>query len=225
MKIEKARHRWDLTPQQALNLQKKLAHQINIKKSLPPDQIKIVAGADVSTYSQEKLNIAIVVVLSFPDLEIIEKAIAQKEVTFPYVPGLLSFREGPVLLKAFEKVKHKPDLILFDGQGLAHPRRYGLACHIGWWLGIPSIGVAKTRLIGKHKEVGKEKGAWKPLFDHSEQIGSVLRTRDNVKPIYVSPGYQVDHKSARGLTLACTPRYRLPEPIRWAHRLGKEVKK
>jgi deoxyribonuclease V len=161
-----------------------------------------------------------VVVLTFPDLELVEHAIARQPTDFPYVPGLLSFREIPTVLEALAQLATSPDLILCDGQGIAHPRRFGIACHLGWWLDRPTIGVAKSRLIGEHEEPGPEKGSWTPLRHRDEVIGAVLRTRTNVKPVFVSPGHRVSLETAIHYTLACTPRYRLPETTRHADRLA-----
>ena len=163
---------------------------------------------------------AAVAVLSFPDLELVETAISSCPTTFPYIPGFLSFREIPAILAALEKSTIIPDLILCDGQGLAHPRRFGLACHLGVLLDIPTIGVAKSLLVGKHGEVGAEKGSWEPLEDRGEIIGAVLRTRTKVKPVYVSIGHKISLSAAIDYVLRSTTKYRLPETTRWADRLA-----
>ena len=159
-------------------------------------------------------------VLSFPDLQLIEYAIARLPARFPYVPGLLSFREMPALLAAFDRLRVRPDLILCDGQGIAHPRRFGIASHLGVFCGIPSIGVAKSRLIGTHGEPIQRRGAWVPLVDQGETIGAVLRTRPRTRPVYVSIGHRVSLPAAVRFVMACTLKFRLPETTRWAHRLA-----
>ncbi|MCK4564465.1 MAG: deoxyribonuclease V, partial [Verrucomicrobia bacterium] len=156
-------------------------------------------------------------------LEVIETAIARRPTTFPYIPGLLSFREIPAILQAMLKLETVPDLLLCDGQGIAHPRRFGIAAHLGLLVDIPSIGVAKSRLAGIHDDVPKEKGSHVPLMDKGEQIGVVLRTRTNVKPLYVSPGHRIGIDSAMKFVMACTTKYRLPETTRWAHKLASGV--
>jgi len=159
-----------------------------------------------------------VVVATFPDFEPVETVLAEAPTPFPYIPGLLSFREGPVLVQAFAKLRAKPDVFLFDGMGIAHPRRCGIASHLGLWLGRPTIGCGKTLLTGKYGDLAEEKGACAPLVDKGETIGVALRTRTGRKPMFISPGHLADIASAAALVLACAPRYRLPEPIRLAHR-------
>ncbi len=208
-------HRWDLTPAEAVALQQELRHKVRLEAD--PGPVRRVAGVDVSCRGEEAR--AAVVVLSFPELRRVDQGLAEVPLTFPYVPGLLSFREGPAVLAAFERLTLWPDLVLFDGQGLAHPRRLGLACHLGLFLDLPSIGCAKSRLCGQHEEPGPERGDWTPLYDGGEILGAVLRSRPQVKPLYVSPGHRVDLKQAVHYVLACCTRYRLPETTRWAHRL------
>ncbi len=163
---------------------------------------------------------AAVALLRFPELTLHEYAISRRPTTFPYVPGLLSFREVPAALDALAKLAETPDLLLCDGQGYAHPRRFGLACHLGLLSGLPAIGVAKTLLTGRHDPVPDEQGAWQPLTDRGEVIGAVLRTRPRTKPIYISVGHRISLASAIDYTLRCTRSYRLPETTRWAHRLA-----
>jgi len=158
-----------------------------------------------------------VVVLSYPSLEILEIASTVDRVSFPYVPGLLSFREGPVLLKAFENLQQRPDIVLFDGQGIAHPRGIGLACHMGLFLDLPTIGCAKTKLIGTFAEVGQERGNFTDLFHKDAVIGAVVRTRNRVRPVFVSPGHRISLQRAIRIVLECCRGYRLPEPVRQAH--------
>ena len=171
------------------------------------------------------LGYAGVIVYSLPELQEIERAFAVVSLTFPYVPGLLSFREGPALLAAFAKLRTEPDLLLFDAHGYAHPRRFGLASHLSVILDKPGIGVAKSRLIGEHKRPGSQKGSWAPLVDSGETIGAVLRTRDLVQPIFVSIGHRVDLKTAVELTLACSDGYRIPKPTREADHFVARLKR
>lgn len=183
-------------------------------------KLRRVAGVDVGFESGGKTTRAAVAVLDYPTLEPIEHAIATLPTTFPYVPGLLSFREIPALIAALEKLAVRPNLLLCDGQGYAHPRRFGLACHLGVLTGIPAIGVGKTRLIGTHGRVPLLKGRWTALEDGGETIGAVLRTRKGVKPVYVSVGHRVCLDTAVKLVMDCVTRYRLPETTRAAHRLA-----
>lgn len=213
-------HRWDVTPQEASHIQQRLAQMSDPPVELSAPQT--VAGVDVSVRGD--VSTAAVVVLNFSDLTVLAIAYARRPTTFPYVPGLLSFREGPVILEAFEKLSIDPDVAIFDGQGIAHPRRMGIARHVGLWLDLPTIGCAKSRLIGASDSPPlPEKGAWTPLTHHGEVIGAVVRTRTNVKPVYISPGHRTDLATAINLTLCCCTRYRLPEPIRQAHRSAGSV--
>jgi deoxyribonuclease V len=183
-------------------------------------KIRTVAGIDVGFEKRGTVTRAAVVVLGFPSLAPVEQAVARQPTRFPYVPGYLSFREAPAVMAALMKLHVKPDLILCDGQGLAHPRRFGLACHLGLLLDTPSIGVAKSRLIGTHADVPAHKGGWTPLMDKEETIGAVLRTRAGVKPVYVSVGHRISLATAIRYVLRCTTRFRLPETTRSAHRLA-----
>jgi len=212
------RHRWDLAPREAMALQEKL--RIRVEHADRLGSVRSVCGIDVGFEAGGAITRAAVVVLSFPALVPIDRAIARRKTTFPYIPGLLSFRETPAVLDALDRLKTAPDLLLCDGQGIAHPRRCGLASHIGLAAGIASIGVAKTRLIGTHREPADRRGAWAPLVDAGETIGAVLRTRAGVKPLYVSIGHRVSLATAIRFTLACCTRYRLPETTRQAHRLA-----
>ncbi len=178
-------------------------------------ELRVIVGADIHV-ERAKARGA-VVVLSYPELRVIEQAIYETEVTFPYVPGLLSFRETPVLLGAFRQIETKPDLLLVDGQGYAHPRRFGLACHLGLILDVPAIGCAKSRLIGEHGPVGPAAGSRADLLDGGEVIGTVLRTRDGVSPLFVSVGHRIGLEEAAAWVLRCCRGYRLPEPTRLAH--------
>jgi deoxyribonuclease V len=182
--------------------------------------VNTVAGIDVGFEDQGRTTRAAVVVLAYPGLQPVAQAISHCPTRFPYVPGYLSFRELPAVLAALDRLSGMPDLILCDGQGIAHPRRFGLACHLGVLTDIPCIGVAKSRLVGTHDEVPPDKGQWVPLMDKQETIGAVLRTRRRVRPVYVSIGHRVSLATAIEYTLRCTTRYRLPETTRHAHRLA-----
>lgn len=212
------RHPWDLDPAQAVGLQRRLAALVRRENAFGP--VRYVAGVDVGFEDRNTVTRAAVVVLDFSALTVVDQAVARRPTTFPYIPGLLSFRELPAVLDAFEGLAVPPDLILCDGQGLAHPRRFGIACHLGIWLDRPTIGVAKSRLIGTHEEVPPAKGAQQPLMDRGECIGAVVRTRAGVQPLYISIGHRIDLPTAVDYVLRCTTRYRLPETTRAAHRLA-----
>lgn len=209
---------WPARAAEAIALQQRLRDQVIRHDQLGP--VHLVAGLDVGMERDGTVMRAAVATLSFPDLRMADQAVVRGPATFPYIPGLLSFREVPVLLEALGRLGQPPDLLLCDGQGLAHPRRFGLACHLGVLTGIPSIGVAKSLLIGKHDPLPARRGAWRPLLDSGEVVGAALRTRDGVAPVYVSIGHKVSLETAIDFTLACTPRYRLPETTRAAHRLA-----
>lgn len=220
-------HDWSMTYKEAVALQRELAGRIDLRDRLPRP-LRTVAGVDVSYEKHGDLFFAAVIVLSFPELQPVEEASASGTVTFPYIPGLLSFRELPILLGAFRTLKNIPDAVLVDGQGIAHPRRFGIAGHLGLWTGLPTVGCAKSRLCGEHGTPGLRRGDAVPLIDKGERIGTVLTTRDGVRPLYVSPGHRIDHEAAVELVLACGRRTRMPEPTRLAHlatnRLRREAK-
>jgi deoxyribonuclease V len=181
---------------------------------------RTVAGVDVGFEEAGRVTRAAVAVLDFPELTLCESAVVRRKTRFPYVPGYLSFRETPAVLAALDKLRGIPDLLLCDGQGYAHPRRFGFACHLGLLADIPSIGVAKSRLVGGHGKLAARKGAWVPLLDDDERIGAVLRTRTGVQPLYVSIGHRISLETAIDYVLRCTTRFRLPETTRYAHRLA-----
>jgi len=212
-------HTWDLTPAQARRLQEQLRGRVTREDLLggPPAR---VAGIDVGFEQNGAVTRAAAVVLSYPELEVVDTAIARQPTRFPYVPGLLSFRECPAALDALDALAASADVLVCDGQGYAHPRRFGLACHLGLLTGVPSVGVAKSRLIGEHDPVPDAKGAWVPLRDGGETVGAVLRTRKGVKPVFVSVGFGFTLATAIELVLSLAPRYRLPETTRQAHRLA-----
>jgi deoxyribonuclease V len=209
------RHDWNVTPEQAVALQNQLKAEVIYDRPLKLDDIRLVAGVDTSV--QNDISRAAVVVVRFPDLQPVETVLAQRPTPFPYIPGLLSFREGPGLEEAFEKLQHEPDVFIFDGMGRAHPRRIGIATQMGLWLQRPTIGCGKTLLTGKYTEPPNEKGAYSDLVDRGEVIGAVLRTREDTKPVYISVGHLADLPTSIELVMRCTPKYRLPEPIRLAH--------
>lgn len=210
-------HRWDITPKEAVVLQRELAPKV---RHVPlAGSVETIGGIDVSI--RRKTAAAAVVVLSFPALELIEWHRLEMPVPFPYVPGLLSFREIPALLPVLDRLEQLPDVLMTDGQGIAHPRRFGLAAHLGLILDHPCIGVAKTRLVGSHDDPADNRGALAPLMDGDEQIGAVLRTKTGVKPIFVSAGHRATLADALRLALEAAPRFKLPEPARMAHRLSK----
>lgn len=217
MKINQ-RHDWPLTAEEAIPIQQELAKEVIICDQL--DTVQYVAGVDMGFEESGSISRSAVAVLSFPDLQLVEQAIAYRPTTFPYIPGFLSFREVPAVLDALAKLTIAPDLILCDGQGIAHPRRFGIACHLGLLIDVPTIGVAKSLLVGKHEELPLERGAWKPLLHRGETIGAVLRSRTGVKPLYVSSGHRVSLPSAIDYVMRCTPKYRLPETTRWADKLA-----
>ncbi len=208
-------HSWDLTPAQAIALQKNLAGDVVTSGAV--HSVRLVGGADISVPRGSRTARAAIVVLSYPKLEIAEVETSVAELAFPYIPGLLSFREAPLVLELFEKLRHKPDLLFVDGQGIAHPRRLGIASHLGLWLDMPTIGCAKSRLCGKYDEVGHEAGSAAALIHEGEVVGTVLRTRAGSRPLYISPGHKISLEESVRWPLACTRGYRLPEPSRLAH--------
>jgi deoxyribonuclease V len=212
-------HSWQLTLQEAIALQQELRKETIGEDRL--DDVKYVAGVDVG-YEENDISRAAIAVLSFPDLQLQEKAIARRPTEFPYIPGFLSFREVPVVLDALESLKITPNLLLCDGQGYAHPQRFGIACHLGVLTDLPAIGVAKTRLIGECEPLADARGSWKPLLDGGETVGAIVRTRSGVKPVYVSIGHRIGLTTAIDYVLRCTTKYRLPETTRYADRLSRE---
>jgi deoxyribonuclease V len=211
-------HGWDLTPAEARTLQRELAGRVVREDRF--GEIRSVAGLDLGFPQQPDgavVGLAALVVLRFPELDVVERQVVERPVTFPYVPGLLSFRESPVALAAFAALTRPPDLLIVDGQGLAHRRRFGIACHLGVLLDIPSIGSAKSLLVGRHGPLGEERGATADLVDRREVVGMAMRTRRGVSPVYVSIGHRVDLPTAVRFVLDCCTRYRLPEPQRRAH--------
>jgi deoxyribonuclease V len=212
-------HDWDVSTGEAKAIQERLAGEVRAE-ALDADAVETVAGVDVSIRGD--LAQAAVRVLELPDLAPVDEAVHRQEVPFPYVPGLLSFRETPPVLPALASLDVRPDVLMTDSHGLAHPRRFGFACHLGVLLDHPTLGVAKSILVGEPRgELGSEKGSRVPLVDDAETVGAVVRTRTDVNPVYVSTGHRITLADAVALTLRCSPRYKIPEPTRHAHRLSR----
>lgn len=217
-KLIKIEHSWYLPPEAAIKLQKKLSNYVIKKSSIR--KIRTVGGVD--TGYKNNIAKAVISILSYPDLALMASAAAREALSYPYVPGLLSFREGPVVLKALEHLEALPDLLIFDGQGIAHPRRLGIASHMGVLLDLPTIGCAKTRLVGIYEEPKNEAGHYTHLKDKGETIGAVVRTRSRVKPVFVSIGHKIDLDTSIHYVLNCCRGYRLPETTRLAHNLAAQ---
>ncbi|MBA3947128.1 MAG: deoxyribonuclease V [Herpetosiphonaceae bacterium] len=211
-------HAWNVTPQEAIAIQQRLRTTVVTHDAL--GDVQFVAGVDVGFEAGGSITRAAVAVLHFPELVLHEQAIARRPTSFPYIPGLLSFREVPAILQALDGLRTQPHLLLCDGQGYIHPRRFGLACHLGVLTDLPAIGVGKTPFIGHHVPVDNERGDWQPIIDHDEVIGAVLRSKPDVQPIYVSIGHRISLNTAIDYVLRCTTKYRLPETTRWAHNLA-----
>lgn len=223
MKI-KALHDWSLTYAEATALQDELRALV-LLRPLRMRSIRYVAGADVAVSKRFDRLVGAVTVFRFPEMEQVEQRTYAMPPEFPYVPGLLSFREIPVLLGCFASIEAPVDVVLCDGHGIAHPRGLGLATHLGLLLATPTIGCAKSLLVGSYSSVGREKGAFSPLRVGERTVGSVLRTREDVKPVFVSPGHLTDTPSSRRIVLTCATRFRLPEPTRWADRIAGELRR
>jgi deoxyribonuclease V len=215
-------HPWDLSPGEAVKVQQRLRDLVRLEPLARP--VNTIGGADISFNKFSDTVYAGVVVLSLADLQIVESAGVRSVTKFPYVPGLLSFRETPSVLEAWAKLKTKPDVLMLDGQGIAHPRRFGIACHVGVLLDWPTIGCAKSILVGKYGDLGLEAGSQSPLIDRGEQVGVVLRTKSRVSPVFVSLGHRIDLVSAVELVLRSTGKYRQPEPTRQAHLLVNQLR-
>jgi deoxyribonuclease V len=215
-------HSWNLTPKEAVALQKELSNCIHT--STPLLKTNFVAGVDVAYLKETSESVATVSVLRFPSLELLDYSVARVKTPFPYIPGLLSFREIPPILQAFRLLALPIDLVFVDGHGRAHPRRLGIASHLGLWLEIPTIGVGKSRLCGEYQQPGPERGAQSEIRDKAELVGTVLRTRSNVKPVFVSVGNGLPLEQCVRLTLKATRTYRIPEPIRQADRIAAQNK-
>ncbi|MCA8863898.1 MULTISPECIES: deoxyribonuclease V [unclassified Halomonas] len=216
-------HEWNLAPKEARALQTELSKRLELADRLAP--ITHIAGVDIGFEESGEITRAAVVVLKWdpataPDLSVVEQVVHREPTRMPYIPGLLSFREIPAALGAFEKLSVIPELVMVDGQGIAHPRRLGVAAHLGLWLDLPTIGIAKSRLYGQHAEVGEQRGDWVPLYAGKETLGAVLRSRTKVKPVYVSPGHRITLETSMAWVMCCLGRTKLPEPTRLADRLA-----
>ncbi len=216
-------HEWTLTPREAVALQKSLRGRVRVEPLAR--EVETVAGADISFDKYSPVLYAGIVVLRLPSLEVVEEVGVVSESKFPYVPGLLSFRETPPVLEAWARLKTEPDAVMFDGQGIAHPRRVGIASHVGLLINRPTLGCAKSVLVGKYEDLGEERGSRAPLVDKGETVGAALRTKTRVQPIYVSPGHLIDTDGAVQLTLRCDGGYRQPEPTRRAHLLVNALRR
>lgn len=216
-------HEWTLDPKQAITIQKQLASSVE-KEDRLPKSVKTIAGVDIGFEKAEDKIItrAVVVVLNYPALQVIDYALHKEPTRMPYIPGLLSFREVPAAINAFRQLKQKPDLIMVDGQGIAHPRRLGVASHLGLWLDKPTIGVAKKRLCGQYGFIEELKGSCTTLKDKDEVIGTVLRSKDHINPLYISIGHRISLETACYWVSACLTKYKLPEPTRQADRLASQ---
>jgi len=217
-------HAWNLTPADAIAVQNSLRSRVRLHFPGNLEDVRRIAGADISFNRREPRLYAALVILSFPDLQVVATHTHIADVTFPYIPGLLSFREVPALWPLLETAADQFDVLICDGQGIAHPRRFGLASHIGVLLNKPSIGCAKSRLVGQYREPDGEKGSFSYLYDDDEVIGAVVRTRRGVKPVFVSPGHLMDVDTAVRMVLMATRKYRLPEPTRQAHILVNQLR-
>ena len=218
-------HEWEMTPKEAVELQKKLRERVRLEPLKRP--VETIAGADISFNKFSPVVYAGLVVMRLPSLEVVEEVGVVSETRFPYVPGLLSFRESPSVLEAWSKLKTEPDAVMFDGQGIAHPRRVGIASHVGLILNRPTLGCAKSVLVGKYEEPAPERGDWTELVDpkNGETVGAALRTKTRTQPIFVSPGHLIDLEGAVQLTLAADGGYRQPEPTRRAHLLVNALRR
>jgi deoxyribonuclease V len=219
----KLRARWTLTPRQAMRLQERLRERVVLEDDF--GTIRHVAGADLAFDPETEIAFAGVIVYTFPQLEEVERRMARRKLCFPYVPGLLSFRESPVLLAALARLRTPPDLLLIDGHGLAHPRRFGIACHLGVLLDKPTIGCAKSLLVGERAELPSEAGSTTPLFFQGERVGMVLRSRERVRPIYVTQGHRISLPSAVRLVRRCLDGFRIPRPTREADHYVRELRR
>ena len=214
-------HSWKVTPERAIRIQENLRSRIILRKTFL--EVKTIAGGDVSYQKEGNFLFGAMVVLSFPQMETLDVATARGEISFPYLPGLLTFREGPILIKTFQKLSLRPDILIFDGQGIAHPRGIGLATHLGIWFNLPSIGCAKTPLLGGSPIPRSRRGSFESIQKDGNVVGVVLRTKDRVRPVFVSPGHRVDLPTSIRVVLECCQGFRIPEPLRLAHQLSRNL--
>ena len=214
-------HSWNVSVEEAIQIQEALKDRIILKKTF--SKVRTMGGGDVAYSKNENRLFGAIVILSFPDMEILDMATADGKIPFPYIPTLLSFREGPILIKTFQRLKIKPNIMIFDGQGIAHPRGMGLASHIGLWLNLPSIGCAKTGLLDGFISPGPSKGSYEWIRREGKKVGAVLRTKEKVKPLFVSPGHRIDLLTSIQLLLESCRGFRIPEPLRKAHQLSRSM--
>lgn len=212
-------HSWKVGIEEAIRIQEELRNRVNLEKKFT--EVRTLAGGDVAYSESKNLLFGAIVVLSFPKMQMLDMAMSYGEIPFPYIPGLLSFREGPILIRTYQKLRIRPDAMIYDGQGIAHPRRLGLASHMGLWLDLPSIGCAKTPLLHEYVLPEPLKGNFKLIYENGEGVGAVLRSRDNVKPLFVSPGHRIDLMTSIQLVLESCKGYRFPEPLRKAHQVTR----
>ncbi len=220
------KHTWNVTPKEAIAIQKKLQSEVKIQKF--NKEIKYIAGADISLNRFSKIIFAGIIVFKYPELIPVEHALLETETNFPYIPGLLSFREVPALLEVWKKIKQKPDVLIMDGQGIAHPRKLGIATHLGILLDVPTIGSAKSLLYGIYTEPDRKAGSMSYIYDkynQTEAIGAALRTKDNVKPVIISPGHKIDLEQSLEIIRKCVKVHRIPEATRLAHELVNQFRK
>ena len=222
LRLPRLLHRWTLSVRGAMAVQRRLASRV-VERTPEDRPLRWVAGLDAAFADEGRICVGAVVVWDRELQQVVETQVARRQVRFPYIPGLLSFREAPALLAALRRLKCRPDVLMCDGQGRAHPRRFGIACHLGVLCELPALGCAKSRLVGRHQEPGVSRGSSAILVDGGEVVGEVLRTRDGVRPVYVSVGHRLDLGTARELVLACAIRFRLPEPTRLADRVVAEA--
>jgi len=214
-------HSWNVRVREAIRIQEVLKDKIILNKGA--SKVRAIGGGDVAYSKNENRLFGAIAVFSFPDMEVIDTATADGKITFPYMPGLLSFREGPILIKTFQRLTIRPDVMIFDGQGIAHPRKMGLASHMGLWLDLPSLGCAKTPLWNEFLNPGPLKGSFEWICQEGEKVGAVLRTKDKVKPLFVSPGHRIDLLTSIRLVLESCRGFRIPEPLRKAHQTSQSL--
>jgi len=219
------KHAWGVSTEEAKKIQLELRSLLDFHYNLDLSRLHLIAAADISFNRSDDRLFAAVVLLNFPDLEVIQEYVHHTTALFPYIPGFLSFREIPPLLEIFKNLKLRPDVILCDGQGIAHPRGFGLASHLGLLLDLPSIGCAKSLLVGEYRDLNASKGSTTPLLYQNQKVGMALRTRQAVKPVFVSVGHKIRLSAAIKIVFACCPKYRIPEPLRLAHRKVNELRK
>jgi deoxyribonuclease V len=214
-------HPWKVTPEEAIRIQENLRHRSNLQKTF--SRVRTIGGGDVSYQKEGNFLFGAMVVLSFPQMETLDVSTACGRISFPYLPGLLTFREGPILIKTFQKLRIRPDILIFDGQGIAHPRGIGLATHLGIWFNLPSIGCAKTPLLGEPDTPRLAKGSFELIQKDGKEVGVVLRTKDRVRPVFVSPGHRIDLPTSIRLILESCQGFRIPEPLRGAHQVSRNL--